>query len=94
MEKKKKRIGSNSSINLVLHCFIYNIQGGFLLYRQVPGPCTSRRPVHRRLRGAYEFCRWVSMTDGRNVRIEVATIHRSQGVLENAVPLHVDIFRN
>jgi hypothetical protein len=28
-------------------------------------PCASQRPVHRRLRGAYEFCRWINTPVGR-----------------------------
>jgi hypothetical protein len=27
--------------------------------------CASRRPVRRLLRGAYEFCRWISLPNGR-----------------------------
>jgi hypothetical protein len=33
----------------------------------------SRRLVHRRLRGAYEFCRWISMLNGRK-RLELREV--------------------
>lgn len=39
--------------------------------------CTSRRPVHRRLRCAYEICWWISLLVV-NVWNKVVTIHRSQ----------------
>jgi hypothetical protein len=52
-----------------------------------PGPrlCASRRPVRRLLRAAYEFCRWISMPDGR-WRAECSS-YNSQitGNVENAV---------
>jgi hypothetical protein len=37
----------------------------FLTLLTGPRLCASRRPMRRLLRGAYEFCRWISMPDGR-----------------------------
>jgi hypothetical protein len=48
--------------------------------------CASRRPVHRRPRGAYEFFRRINMPVGRWQFTE----HRR---CRNAVPLHVDVPR-
>jgi hypothetical protein len=41
------------------------VQGGFSVCSPVPRFCASRRPVRRRLRLAYEFCRRISTPDGR-----------------------------
>jgi hypothetical protein len=47
--------------------------------------CASRRPVRRLPRGAYEFCRWISMPDDRQ-RSEWSSVNSqiTEGV-ENAV---------
>jgi hypothetical protein len=39
--------------------------GRFLSLLTASRLCASRRQVHRRLPGAYEFCRWISVPDGR-----------------------------
>jgi hypothetical protein len=52
--------------------------GGILSHLTSSRLCASRRPVHRRPRGACEFCD----ESANNVWNEVVTIHRSQEVLK------------
>jgi hypothetical protein len=40
--------------------------------------CASRRQVHRRLRGACKFSRWINMPVADKFQNEVVKIHRSQ----------------
>jgi hypothetical protein len=70
-----------------------NYTGGFLSLLTGSRLCASRRPVHRRLRDAYEFYCWINMPVGRQRSERSSYIHITGGV-ENAVLLHVDIFRN
>jgi hypothetical protein len=51
-------------------CCTWELCAGIRSYKEdfyfvVPWLCASRRPVHRRLRGVYEFCLWISMPDCR-----------------------------
>jgi hypothetical protein len=44
----------------ILHA---DVKGGFWLCWPVLHLCSSQQPVHCHLRGAWEFCQWISMPD-------------------------------
>jgi hypothetical protein len=53
------------TIMKTMHCFQNHSRMSFLTLLTSSQLCDSRGPVHRRSQGAYEFCRSITIPDGR-----------------------------